>query len=93
MVNITECKCGKTYQLRGYVSSNYLPLFPSKMIVVSYNGIDLKFRESNFDDTKTVKISINNQFSLGKIEDRHNWIGKFELVQDGDWYYLERIEE
>jgi hypothetical protein len=91
VITILEIKRGAGLNLFGYLNYIGINLF-DKEIIISYNGLDLKLRPAKFNDYKAAKIS-KNLISFGKIEDRHNWIGTFELVQDGDWYVLERIEE
>lgn len=81
-----------TYYLRGTMNKRAADLFYSKQILVSYTGLAIKIKEA-YINQKSTKISKNGLFNLSKVDDRHNWIGKFELVQDGDWYVLERIEE
>jgi len=80
-----------TYCLYARLNNQSASLFPSKKIVVSYTGIELKIKEASLNQ-KAFTITAKNQFILSKVDDRHNWIGKFELVKDGDWYVLERIE-
>jgi hypothetical protein len=81
----------KNLQLKGFCNKIARDTLGNS-VVVSYDGINLKIRVARFSDQKTVSLN-SHILCLDKVDDRHNWIGTFELVQDGDWYYLERIEE
>jgi hypothetical protein len=98
LIRISEAKGGANsnnslhYYLRGTMNNHAMGLFPSKQIIVSYTGNEVKIKEATLNQ-KSTKISKNGMFNLSKIDDRHNWIGKYELLQDDEWYILERITE
>jgi lipoprotein signal peptidase len=90
VITLYEASNKNGIYLLGVLNTIAVDLF-REGIIISYNLIDIKVRKPTIDDIKFVNV--HNTVAFGMVEDRHNWIGKFELVQDGDWYYLERIEE
>ena len=68
-------------------------LFPSGNVVMSYSGAEVRLREATIDDSKSLTISNKSgTFSAGILYDVENWIGKHELLQNGDWFIFEKLQ-
>lgn len=70
-------------------------LIGSKEIFIEKYENVFRFRASTIDDYKTLKISIckdNITIISYYAPESEELVGSYELDQDGDWFYLEKIE-
>jgi hypothetical protein len=75
------------------LNSEAQKLFPSGDVVLRYSGAEIRLREATIDDSKSLTISNKSgTFSAGILYDVENWIGKHELLQNGDWFIFEKLQ-
>ncbi len=65
----------------------------NKEIVVSYTEDSIKFREAMIDDKNTrtlTKVPKQKAYICStKIDNKSDFIGKWSVVKDGDWFILD----
>ena len=75
------------------LNSEAQKLFPSGNVILSYSGAEIRLREATIDDSKSLTVSNKSgTFSAGVLHDVENWIGKHELLQNGDWFIFEKLQ-
>lgn len=78
-------------QYKFYLSKCFLDKNPLKEIVFNYRN--LSFREAMLDDNKRIPIAISDASYLHKsIDDMDSLVGNYEIEQEGDIYFLIKID-
>lgn len=74
-----------------YFYSAILKQFGYREIVIEVEGESIKFRAPTLLDNNVRKIPRSNIVSF-PIEDCDKYLGKYNVEQEGDWFYLEKTE-
>lgn len=88
---ITIYKHSRNQTIALYLYSEVLKLLDSKEIVVEVVNSIIRIRAASLLDNNSRKIPRSNIISFA-VDDCDMYLGKYNVEQEGDWFYLEKIK-
>ena len=87
---ITIYKHSRNETIALYFYSAMLDLLKTREIVIEVVNSVIKIRAASLLDNDVRKIPRSNIVSL-PISDSEIYLGKYNVEQEGDWFYLEKL--